>query len=147
MVARTEVGHVLPSRPTPFVDNDNRAFWGSGESGVLSLNRCNSCSNWIHPAAPVCRKCRSTDVAPQPTGGRGRVATYTVNHQPWIPGSEPYIIAWVELHEQKNLYLTTNLVEIDGDDVEIGLEVEVVFEKHPTKDIWYPLFRPTGVPA
>ena len=147
MVARTQVGHVLPTRPTPFVDNDNRAFWTSGESGVLSLQRCRACLNWIHPAAPVCRRCRSTDVGQQPTGGRGRVATYTVNHQPWIPGSAPYIIAWVELHEQENLILTTNLVDVEAEDVTIGLEVAVVFEKHPTQDIWYPLFAPIGATA
>ena len=72
--------------------------------------------------------------------GRARVVTYTVNYQPWIPGSEPYIIAVVELIEQDGLHLTTNLVGIDGDDVEMGMEVEVVFE--PVGEIFLPLFQP-----
>ena len=72
--------------------------------------------------------------------GRGRVATFTVNHKAWIPGSEPYIIALVELNEQAGLFLTTNLVGIDGDDVILGMEVELVFEI--VDGIYYPLFRP-----
>jgi uncharacterized OB-fold protein len=63
-----------------------------------------------------------------------------VNHQPWLPGAQPYIIAMVELPEQASLYLTTNLVEIDGDDVKLGMELEVVFEHIGA--VWYPLFRP-----
>lgn len=145
MVARTQPGKVLPFRPVPFVDPDNRPFWTGGESGALMLQRCRACGHWIHPAAPICRRCRSTDVSPERVSGRGRVATYTVNYQSWIPGSEPYIIAWVELAEQEHLILTTNLVDIDAEDVRFGMEVEVVFEKHSQADVWLPLFRPTGV--
>jgi uncharacterized protein len=145
MVARTEVGRVLPLRPTPFIDPDNRAFWTGGGAGDLMLTRCRACGHWIHPAGPVCRSCHSTDVGPERASGRGKVATYTVNFQPWIPGSDPYLIAWVELAEQDHLILTTNLVGVEAEDVRIGMDVEVVFEKHPEEDIWFPLFRPVEV--
>jgi len=142
VTARTTPGRVLPYRPLPFIDPDNRPFWTGGGSGALTLPRCNACSLWIHPAAPVCRRCRSTDVSPRQASGRGRVASYTVNYQPWIPGGEPYIIAWVELAEQEHLILTSNLVDVEAEDVRLGMDVEVVFEKHPAEDIWFPLFRP-----
>jgi len=144
MTALTRPGHVLPFRPVPFIDTDNRAFWTGGADGALMLHRCRACGLWIHPAAPVCRRCRSTDVVPEQASGRGRVASYTVNYQPWIPGSEPYIIALVELAEQENLILTSNLVDIEAEDVRLGLPVEVVFEKHSSEEIWYPLFRPVS---
>ena len=67
-----------------------------------------------------------------------------MNYQQWIPGSEPYIIAWVELAEQEHLILTSNLVEIEAEDVRLDMEVEVVFEKHPDEEIWFPLFRPVS---
>jgi len=142
MVGRREAGHVLPMRLRPFLDPDNRKFWTGGGDGHLHLHRCGDCGWWIHPAAPRCRRCRSAAVAPEAVSGRGRVATFTVNHKAWIPGSEPYIIALVELAEQPALFLSTNLVDIDGDDVRIGMEVELVFEV--VDDIYYPLFRPVA---
>jgi hypothetical protein len=68
------------------------------------------------------------------------VETFSVNHQQWIPGSEPYIIAWVSIDEQPDIRLTTNLVDVEPDDVTIGMPVEVVFELN--EDVYLPLFRP-----
>jgi uncharacterized OB-fold protein len=142
MTARTTVGAVLPLRLRPFVDADNSAFWTGGADGALMIHRCRSCGTWFHPPAPVCRNCQSLEVGPERASGRGTVATYTVNVQQWLPGSEPYLIAWVELAEQPGLRLTSNLVDVDAEDVSLGMPVEVVFEPHPDGDIWYPLFRP-----
>jgi hypothetical protein len=140
LAGRREVGEVLPFRLRPFLDPDNREYWTGGADGRLHMHHCGDCGLWVHPAAPRCRRCRGANVAPEPVSGRGRVATFTVNHKAWIPGSEPYIIALVELTEQAGLFLTTNLVGIDGDDVTLGMEVELVFEV--VDDIYYPLFRP-----
>jgi acetyl-CoA acetyltransferase len=54
----------------------------------------------------------------------------------------PYVIANVALVEDVDVRLTTNIVECDPADVEIGQVVEVVFEQQ--EDVWLPLFRPTG---
>lgn len=143
MTGRHAVGEVLPLRVPPFLDPDNEFFWTSGKDGQLRVLRCQSCGYWIHPSAPRCRRCRSAEVGPEVVSGRGRVATWTMNVQPWLPDAEPYLIGLVELVEQTKLFLTTNLVDVDAEDVRIGLEVEVVFEH--TGDIWYPLFRPTEV--
>jgi uncharacterized protein len=140
MVGRRRVGEVLPYRPMPFLDPIDEFFWTSGADGRLRIMQCRSCRTYIHPAAPHCRNCHSADVAPEVVSGRGHVATFTVNHQPWIHGSEPYVIALIELEEQRGLFLTTNLVEIDGDDVTIGMPVRVVFEH--TGEVWFPLFTP-----
>ena len=72
--------------------------------------------------------------------GRGRVESFTVNHQQWIPGSDPYIIAWVSVEEQPELRLTTNLVGVEPEDVKIGMPVRVVFEEN--EDVFVPLFTP-----
>ena len=65
------------------------------------------------------------DVAPQEVSGRGHVETFTVNYQQWIPGSDPYIIAWVSIDEQPDVRLTTNLVDVEPEDVRIGMPVRV----------------------
>jgi uncharacterized OB-fold protein len=70
------------------------------------------------------------------------VATFTVNYQQWIPGSDTYIIAWVSIDEQPNVRLTTNLIDVEPDAVRIGMAVEVVFEHND--DVYLPLFRPVA---
>ena len=147
MTARSSVGHVLPMRLRPHLDDDNRAFWTGGETNSLMIHRCRRCQTWFHPPAPVCRNCQSTDVGPQQASGRGTLASYTVNFQQWMAGSEPYIIGWVELLEQPNLRLMTNLVDVDAEDLTLDMPLEVVFEAHSDGDLWYPLFRPVGAPA
>lgn len=142
MTARRSLGNVLPLRVPPYLDPDNTAFWTGGKDGRLLIHRCGDCGWWTHPAAPRCRRCRSANVTPQPVSGRGRVATYTVNFKDWIPGSDPYIIGVVELEEQPALFLTTNLIDIEAEDITIGMDVAVVFEE--ANEIWYPLFRPAA---
>ena len=112
-------------RLLPRLSDDVAFFWTSGADGVLRLLRCNACGFFIHPPGPVCRRCLSRDLAPQEVSGRGRVETFTVNYQQWIPGSDPYIIAWVSIDEQPDVRLTTNLVDVEPEDVRIGLPVRV----------------------
>jgi len=82
-------------------------------------------------------------MGPAPVSGRARVASFTVNHQVWIPNlAVPYVFAAVELVEQPELYVFTNIVACPVDDVRIGMDVEVVFEQH--EDVFLPLFRPIG---
>ena len=51
-----------------------------------------------------------------------------MNHQRWMPGLEvPYVIAIVELVEQRNLRLTTNIVGCPPEAVRIGMPVQVRF--------------------
>lgn len=77
------------------------------------------------------------------------MAAYTVNRQPWIPGLDPpYIVAMVELEDEPDVRLITNVVDVSRDDIHVGLPVEVFFEDwtEPTGDpdshVWLPLFRP-----
>jgi uncharacterized protein len=129
-------------RVLPRLTDDVAFFWTSGADGVLSFLRCNTCGYLIHPPGPVCPRCLSRDLALQSVSGRGTVETFTVNYQQWIPGSEPYVIAWVSIEEQPDVRLTTNLVGIEPEDVRVGLPVRVVFEQND--DVWIPLFTPEG---
>ena len=76
-----------------------------------------------------------------PVSGKGRVFTYTVNHHPFNPEVPvPYVIAIVELVEQKGLRFTTDIVNCEIDSVTIGLPVRVVFEQQG--EVFVPLFEP-----
>lgn len=135
----------LAPSPTP----ESEAFWTGGRDGDLLISRCHACGHFFHPPAPACWRCRSTDVAPEKVSGRATVAAFTIDRQPWIPGFEPpYVVAIVEIAEQPDVRLTTNVVDVEPEDMRIGLEVEVFFEDwtglaggEETR-VWIPLFRP-----
>ena len=132
--------------PVPAVTDLNEHFWRGGETGGLLIQRCGACGFWLHPPSPVCRRCLSSDVGPVAVSGRGRVRTFTVNHQPWFPGlPTPYVIAIVELDEQPGLQFLTRLVDCSPDTVTSGLRVEVRFEPHG--DVHLPLFAPDAPSA
>jgi uncharacterized OB-fold protein len=126
--------------PLPELQFENVAFWTGGALGELLIMRCQFCAHWIHPPLPRCPKCRSADVTSQPVSGRAIVHTFTVNRHRWFPGQEvPYVLAIVELPEQPGLRLTTRLVDVAPESVEIGMPVRVEFEQ--VDDVWLPLFR------
>lgn len=129
-------------RVPPLVTDLDRPFWTGGADGQLRILRCQGCGFWIHPPLPHCPQCLSTAVVPTETSGRGTVHTFTLNHQPWNPTYEhPYAIALVELDEQPDLRITTNIVDCEPESVHIGMQVEVSFLA--TGDVWLPMFRPT----
>ena len=75
--------------------------------------------------------------------GDATIVAMTVNQQPWLPGFDPpYVIANVALVEDPSVHLTTNIVGVDPESVEIGQRVRVAFEEY--EDVWLPLFEPTG---
>ena len=94
----------------PELTDRNRHFWQGGERGELVFLRCQDCGYYLHPPIPVCPRDQSKDVRPEAVSGRATLASYTVNHHPWLPGFEtPYVVAIVEMPEQIGLRLTTNL--------------------------------------
>lgn len=127
-------------RTLPLLEPESAFFWTSGADGVLQIQHCHTCGHWQHPPLPLCPRCHGDDVAPRPVSGRGRVKSFTVNHQPWMPGmAVPFVFAAIELEEQPELYVLSNVLG-PVDAVRGGMAVEVCFER--CDDVWLPLFRP-----
>ncbi len=130
-----------PTRLLPEITRENEHFWRGGACGELRFLCCRSCRVFIHPPSPVCPECLSRELDVEAVSGRARVLTYTVNHQPWIPGfPPPYVVAIVEIEEQPGLRITTNIVHCPIEEVRIGMAVQVVFEKYD--EVYLPLFEP-----
>ncbi|HET9628251.1 MAG TPA: OB-fold domain-containing protein [Novosphingobium sp.] len=130
---------VSATRQRPIVNELNAHFWKGGKDGKLHIGQCGACKHWIHPYALRCPKCHSADVAPQPVSGRGTVVGFSVNHQAWAPDLKlPYVVALVELEEQADIRLLTNMPRTPIEQVRIGLPVTVSFEQHG--DLFYPEF-------
>lgn len=132
----------MPERKLPLITPDTEAFWTGGKDGALLIQRCTHCGLYQHPPLPICSKCRTETVLPTAVSGRGTVRSWTVNHQPWVPGlDEHFIFAVVELEEQPELYVFTNILAPE-DKVSSGMPVKVCFEHHD--DVWLPMFQPAG---
>lgn len=145
MVARS-VGTSAPApRILPALTDENRDFWSGGAHGALLIQWCHACQRWQHPPHSSCHAC-SGPVNARKVSGLGTVFTYTENFQPYHPDvPPPYIIAIVELAEQSDLRIPTNIINCDHDAVRCGLEVRVLFERH--HEIFVPVFEPTGPDA
>jgi uncharacterized OB-fold protein len=135
-----------PFRLLPAIAPENEHFWKGGGDGELRFQRCADCATYIHPPSPVCPECLSRESTVAAVSGRATVYTWTVNHQPWIPGFDPpYVVAVVEIEEQPGLRLTTNIVNCEPDEVEIGMPVKVLFDERED-EIFIPLFEPDAAP-
>jgi uncharacterized OB-fold protein len=75
--------------------------------------------------------------------GRGRVASFIIVHHPPNPWVElPIAVVEVELDEGPQV--TSNVVDVAFEDIDIGLEVEVLFAATEDPTLGVPLFRPAG---
>jgi acetyl-CoA acetyltransferase/uncharacterized OB-fold protein len=133
----------VPGRPLPQLTLDNEYFWTSGADGLLRLQECQDCRSLIHPPAPVCRYCRSRQLGVRAVSGKATLSAFTVNHRFGFPDlPPPYVVAQVAIAEDPRVRLTTNIIECDPDDLELGQPVEVVFQE--LADVWLPLFKPSA---
>jgi acetyl-CoA acetyltransferase/uncharacterized OB-fold protein len=130
-------------RPLPPVTDETEFFWTSGADGTLRLQECISCNALIHPPQPVCRYCHSHEMGVRAVSGHATLSSFTINHRFSLPGlPAPYVVAQVAIVEDPRVRLTTNIVDCDPEQLEIGQLMEVAFEH--IEDVWLPLFRPAA---
>lgn len=128
------------TRKLPALNAESTAFWQGGAQGKLMIYHCGTCARFFHPPAPLCPVCLGEDIAPKAVSGKGKVVTYTVNHQPWRPDLKtPYVVAMVELAEQAGLRFVTNIVNCTPSSVYVDMPVKVTFFNQ--EDVWIPLFE------
>jgi uncharacterized OB-fold protein len=133
-----------PFRLLPAVTPENEHFWRGGADGELRFLHCAACDFFVHPPQPRCPGCLSAELSVRASSGRALLHTFTINHQPWIPGFDPpYVIAIATLEEQPDLRLTTNIVGCAPEDVAIGMRLRVVFEERED-GVFLPLFEPAS---
>lgn len=114
----------VPARIT----DENRSFWDGTASGELLVEQCVSCDGYIFPPAGVCRMCGSRELTTTPIERRGEIYSYTINFQPWMPGSEvPYGLALVEFPNHPGVRLLCWVHPDDVSALQVGIEAEVGF--------------------
>ena len=127
-----------PTRPKPGVSRDTKFFWDGIEQGELRIQKC-ECGALHHPPMVRCPKCGAYDLGYITASGRGKVYSHVEPVHPKIRAFDyPLVVALVELEEGTRLL--SNIVDLDADRVEIGLDVEVVVQE--CNGVELPVFRP-----
>ncbi len=137
----------LSQPPLPEPDETTRFFWEGARQHRLLIQRCADCGYYAHPPRPLCRRCLSTNLAPQQMSGRGRVYCYTVTRHVFHPAMAkrlPYVVAIVELEEQPGLRLVSGLRGIEPGQVRTGMPVSVTFRR-VDDEVTLPEFEPALV--
>jgi uncharacterized protein len=97
------------------------------------MQRCAQCRKYRWLPRPMCPFCHSLEREWVKVSGKGRVYTYTIVTHPVHPAAVsrvPYNVVQVQLDEDPDLILVTNLVGVSNEEIKIDMPVEVVFEDH-----------------
>jgi uncharacterized OB-fold protein len=131
--------------PSPAASRESLPWWEAAAEHRLVVQACGACGVTRHPPGPRCPACRSADVTWQEVSGRGRVYTYSVVHQAFVPSLAavvPYVVAAVELDDGGGVRIVSDVVDVDPAAVRIDMEVEVVWDDL-APGLSLPRFRPT----
>ena len=135
---------VAPVIPAP--NKLTQFFWDGAREGKLMIQRCNSCQTYQHPPEPVCHHCLSFDLGAGQVSGQATVYTFEIATQafhPYFADKLPFCIAVVELPEQANLKLISNIVDTPLEDITVGMPVQVTFRPIDS-EFSLPVFRPVA---
>ena len=112
-------------------DRFTEPFWQAATEHRLVCARCVGCGTFRMPPAPRCHVCQSADTEYVDLPGTGQLYSYTVIHKAVIPtlaDRVPYVVAVVQLDGAPGARLVTNLVDVDTDEVSIGMPVQVAWD-------------------
>jgi uncharacterized protein len=137
----------VPGIP-PVVTEETAAFWAAAAAGRLLAERCADCGAESFPPYGVCRACRSQSTEPVEITGPGRVYSFTVNYQRWLPGLEvPYAMVLVEFDDHPGVRVFGRLRGCPPEQAAIGMTVAVGFEPGPGTIFLDGEMRPYKIPS
>ena len=119
--------------PAPMPDGLDAPFWAGARQHKLLVQRCHACGTFQFGPEWICHKCRSSNIGWVQCSGRGKIYAF---ERVWHPVHKalkekgPYLIVLVELPDAGNVRMVGNLLGDATAPVEIGAEVEAVFEDH-----------------
>jgi len=130
--------------PYPLPEYGAEAYWEACNHERLVMQRCEACHKFRFHPAPLCTHCSDEHFTWARLSGRGKVVTWTVITHPVHPAAfakVPYVVAQIELDEQRGLTMISNLINVDLNAIRFDMPVSVKFESHPNGQK-LPVFAP-----
>ncbi len=115
----------IPVREGLFADSSN-----SNGTPPLIASRCGSCGEIVFPKLKICPNCQDGNVEEISLSQEGKIYSVTVvNQRPpmYYKGPVPYALGFVELPE--GVRVETLFADCDPEDLEVGMDVELVIDK------------------
>jgi uncharacterized OB-fold protein len=129
--------------PYPIPEYGTEPYWEACNQERLLMQRCVACAKFRWHPAPLCTHCSHDAYDWAELSGKGRVHTWTVIIHPVHPAAVakvPYVVVEVELAEQPDLRMLSNLVDCDPRSIRMGAPVALAFVQHPAGQK-LPVFR------
>ena len=121
--------------PAPAAQGDglDAPYWEGAKAHELRVQHCDECDTYQWGPEWICHKCLSFAVGWDTVAPRGRIFSWERVWHPVHPALKdacPYIVVLVELPDAGNVRMVGNLLGDPEQEVQIGAEVEAVFEDH-----------------
>lgn len=139
-------------KPIPSTDSISEEYWQRAAEETFVIQRCRACGEDQFYPRSHCRNCWSDTVEYTEHSGNGLVYSFARNHIPGENGFEdevPYIVLLVELENidanpsGRPVRMSSHIIDCPDEAVEIGLPVEVAFEKIQSNPaVHLPVFKP-----
>jgi uncharacterized OB-fold protein len=99
----------------------------ASEKPYLMGSQCRNCQEVIFPQRKICLNCFGRDLEQVKLSSKGRLFTFTINHQGPREFSTPYASGFIDLPEGVRIYSLLTDWEMKG--LKIGAEMELVIKK------------------
>ena len=129
--------------PVPVPTDTTRPFWDGLREGKVRLQYSPSSGQWVFYPRVLAPGTLADDLEWRDIAGHGAVYTYTIAYRPTSPAWRdrvPQVIAVVEVDEGARI--PTELVDVQPDDVRVGMRVEPVFDRTEDGDSVLLKFKP-----
>ncbi|MDH3683554.1 MAG: OB-fold domain-containing protein [Acidimicrobiia bacterium] len=126
----------LPA-PRPVRDGLDEPYWSGARRHELWVQRCPSCGTHQWGPEWMCHACQRFDPDWVQVEGRGRIFSWQRPHHPVHPAladQGPYVVVLVELPHADRIRMIGNLLGDPLQAIEIGSDVDAVFEDHDDAD-------------
>lgn len=117
-------------KPVPHPTATSAPFWNGLRERKVLIQYSASTDTWVFYPRILAPGSLADDLEWREVSGRGELYTFTIARRPTAPpwsDAIPQLLAVVQLDEGPRL--TTELVNVDADDVQVGMRVRPVFSE------------------